>query len=59
MNVCVYSHAHDAGDVDVVMGGPPCQGISGSNRHAVRVNILDDSRYAKLPMLQPAHNGLA
>ena len=36
----------DAGDVDVVMGGPPCQGVSGNNRHAVKVNILDDSRYA-------------
>ena len=36
----------DAGDVDVVMGGPPCQGVSGNNRHAAQVNILDDSRYA-------------
>ena len=36
----------DAGDVDVVMGGPPCQGVSGNNRHAVKVNILDDSRCA-------------
>ncbi|KAL0043430.1 hypothetical protein WJX79_004501 [Trebouxia sp. C0005] len=32
------------GDIDVVMGGPPCQGVSGHNRHGARINILEDSR---------------
>lgn len=27
------------------MGGPPCQGVSGHNRHGARINILEDSRY--------------
>lgn len=44
MVLCYWLYA---GDVDIVMGGPPCQGISGNNRHAARVNILDDSRYGK------------
>ena len=35
-----------AGDIDVVMGGPPCQGVSGHNRHGARINILADSRCA-------------
>ncbi len=35
----------NAGDIDVVMGGPPCQGVSGHNRHGARINILEDSRY--------------
>ncbi len=34
-----------AGDIDIVIGGPPCQGVTGLNRHAVRVDIRDDSRY--------------
>ena len=33
------------GDIDIVIGGPPCQGVTGLNRHAVRVDIRDDSRY--------------
>ena len=33
-----------AGDIDIVMGGPPCQGVSGLNRHAVKIDIRDDSR---------------
>ncbi|KAL3146940.1 hypothetical protein ABBQ38_014910 [Trebouxia sp. C0009 RCD-2024] len=32
------------GDIDVVMGGPPCQGVSGLNRHSATENILKDGR---------------
>ncbi|BDA50272.1 probable DNA (cytosine-5)-methyltransferase 3 [Coccomyxa sp. Obi] len=32
------------GDVDAVMGGPPCQGVSGLNRHAKRADIVNDPR---------------
>lgn len=32
------------GDVDVVMGGPPCQGVSGLNRHGKTRDIIDDPR---------------
>lgn len=32
------------GDIDVVMGGPPCQGVSGLNRHCATENILKDGR---------------
>ncbi len=31
-------------DVDAVMGGPPCQGVSGLNRHAKRADIVNDPR---------------
>ena len=34
------------GDIDVVMGGPPCQGVSGLNRHSAVENILKDGRCA-------------
>lgn len=37
-------HVLCAGDIDIVMGGPPCQGVTGLNRHAVRNDIRDDSR---------------
>ncbi|MEW5314140.1 MAG: hypothetical protein WDW38_005659 [Sanguina aurantia] len=30
------------GQVDLVAGGPPCQGVSGLNRHASTVDILDE-----------------
>ncbi|KAG1677047.1 hypothetical protein FOA52_001217 [Chlamydomonas sp. UWO 241] len=32
------------GDVDMIMGGPPCQGLSGLNRNAARANILLDPK---------------
>ena len=32
------------GDVDIIMGGPPCQGVSGLNRHGKTKQIIDDPR---------------
>ena len=32
------------GQVDLVMGGPPCQGVSGLNRHSKTQDIINDSR---------------
>lgn len=32
------------GDVDCIMGGPPCQGLSGLNRHGKTTEIIDDPR---------------
>ncbi|KAH7617097.1 putative DNA (cytosine-5)-methyltransferase 1 [Nannochloris sp. 'desiccata'] len=36
------------GDVDLFVGGPPCQGVSGNNRHALTKNILLDPRNRQL-----------
>lgn len=32
------------GDVQVIMGGPPCQGVSGLNRHGKHTDVLNDPR---------------
>lgn len=34
------------GDIDVVVGGPPCQSITGFNRHGKRENVLEDVKCA-------------
>ena len=36
------------GEVDLFVGGPPCQGVSGNNRHALLTNILEDPRNRQL-----------
>eukprot|EP01025_Chloroclados_australasicus_P063826 TRINITY_DN8458_c0_g2_i3.p1 TRINITY_DN8458_c0_g2~~TRINITY_DN8458_c0_g2_i3.p1 ORF type:complete len:1127 (+),score=134.82 TRINITY_DN8458_c0_g2_i3:54-3383(+) len=36
------------GNVDLVIGGPPCQGISGLNRHAKVEDILNDERNSQV-----------
>ena len=32
------------GEVGAVVGGPPCQGVSGLNRHGLLENIICDAR---------------
>lgn len=40
------------GDVDIIMGGPPCQGVSGLNRHGKTKEIIDDPRQERrIPVL--------
>jgi DNA (cytosine-5)-methyltransferase 1 len=34
------------GDVDAITGGPPCQGVSGLNRHSKQTDIINDPRCA-------------
>ena len=41
---CALKHSSSAGDVDVVMGGPPCQSVSGLNRHGKVKDIMKDPR---------------
>ena len=36
------------GDVDVIYGGPPCEGISGFNRFRNKENPLDDNKNKQL-----------
>ncbi|KAK9786489.1 hypothetical protein WJX73_009011 [Symbiochloris irregularis] len=36
------------GDVGLIMGGPPCQGVSGNNRNALMENILVDGKNRQL-----------
>ncbi len=39
------------GDVDIIMGGPPCQGVSGLNRHGKTKEIIDDPRCGRSKMI--------
>ena len=32
------------GDVDIICGGPPCQGASGNNRHRNNAEPFDDDK---------------
>ena len=41
------------GAVDVVTGGPPCQGMSGLNRHAASTGVLEDTRSPPPPPPPP------
>jgi site-specific DNA-cytosine methylase len=44
LNVCRDKLIPFPGEVDLLVGGPPCQGVSGNNRHALTKNILKDAR---------------
>ena len=42
--LCAIGYIPLPGDVDCIMGGPPCQGVSGLNRHGKTEEIIDDPR---------------
>ncbi|XP_059624964.1 DNA (cytosine-5)-methyltransferase CMT2-like isoform X2 [Cornus florida] len=46
------------GDVDVICGGPPCQGISGYNRHRNVDSPLDDERNRQIVVFMDIVNFL-
>jgi DNA (cytosine-5)-methyltransferase 1 len=47
------------GQVDLVMGGPPCQGVSGLNRHGSTHNIIHDARYYGFVLIAMLFGGSA
>ena len=46
-DIGVLKESHK-GDVDVICGGPPCEGISGFNRFRNKENPLDDNKNKQL-----------
>jgi site-specific DNA-cytosine methylase len=42
--LCAIGYIPLPGEVDCIMGGPPCQGVSGLNRHGKTEEIIDDPR---------------
>jgi DNA (cytosine-5)-methyltransferase 1 len=46
------------GDVDVICGGPPCQGASGFNRFRNKAEPLKDPRNRQMPVFMDIVNFL-